>query len=183
MPPSAVKTVNDVIYWQYAKLISNSAKFGKANYGFVMSKFKELQSGKISWSTTTREWLREHENPNECIYCGSKENLTTEHILPKSRGGPDIPDNVIKACRKCNLEKGSKRMYEWKGLENINEHSRIAEGKYLKLLYKLHKKRNTLNISDTAILCPKCDMSKLCKKADKTGKLTVYCLEGCFLKQ
>jgi len=183
MPPSAVKTIRDELYWQYAKIISESAKFGKKNFGFIMSKFKELQSGKIKWSTTIREYVKEHESPDECIYCGSKDNLTVEHILPRSRGGPDIPDNAVMVCQKCNSSKGDKRLYEWKGLKYKDEHHRIAEGKYLKLLYKLHEQRVTLDIDDVKLLCPKCDMGNLCKKEGKIGKLTVYCLEGCFLKK
>ena len=114
-PPKIVKTIKDEIFWQYAKLISKSAGFGINGRGFQMKKFIELRDGKIKWSTTIREWVREHEKPNECIYCGSKENLSIEHILPRCCKGPDIPDNAVKICRKCNSTKGGKRLYEWFG--------------------------------------------------------------------
>ncbi|KXA97077.1 hypothetical protein AKJ39_03730 [candidate division MSBL1 archaeon SCGC-AAA259J03] len=55
MPPSAVKTVEDLIFWQYAKIISKSAGMGKKNYGFIMDRFKKLQSGEIEWSTSMRK--------------------------------------------------------------------------------------------------------------------------------
>ena len=87
MPPSAVKTIRDLIYWQYAKIISESAGYGKRQYGFVMNRFKSLQSGKISWSTSIREYIKEREKTDVCIYCGSKSDLTLDHILPRSRGG------------------------------------------------------------------------------------------------
>jgi len=157
-------------------------KFDKTNYGFVMSKFKDLQSGKIHWSTSIREYVEERENQGRCIYCGSKDRLTVDHILPKSRGGPDSPDNAVWVCQKCNRSKGSKRLYEWKGLENKDEYHRIAEGKYLKILYRLHQERGTLNISEVKQLCIDCDMQDLCERDDVVGKLTVYCLEGCFKK-
>lgn len=178
-----VKTIKDEIYWQYAKIISQSAKFGKKNYRFITSKFQGLRSGKTKWSTSIREWVKEHEKPNECIYCGSKEDLTVEHILPQCCGGPDIADNAIKVCKKCNSSKGGKRLYEWIGLAHKDEVPRIAEGKYLKLLYSLHEKAGTLNTDKNELkqkLCPKCDMGDLCKKEGKEGKLTVYCLEGVF---
>ncbi len=183
MPPPIVKTIEDEIFWQYAKIISQSAKFGKKNYGFIMSKFMELRSGKISWSTSIREWLKEYEKPNECIYCGMKEHLTVEHILPKSCGGPDTPDNAIKVCKGCNSSKGGKRLYEWSGLDHKDEIPRIAEGKYLKLLHKLHEDAGTLNISKeelTARLCPKCNERRICEREGTVGRLTVFCLEGCF---
>jgi hypothetical protein len=182
MPPKAVKSVKDIIYYQYAKIISGSAGFGKTNYGFIMSTWKKLKSGDMQWSTTVREWLREHENQNICIYCGSEKELTTEHILPRSRGGEDIPDNVVRVCKSCNSAKGSKRLYEWKGLDNKDKHHRIAEGKYLKYLFNLHVRKGTLELDKVTDLCKDCDMHKLCERDNSVKKLSVYCLEGCFVK-
>lgn len=184
MPPPAVKTVRDQIFWQYAKLISKSAGFGINNRAFQMSRFIALRDGKITWSSTIREWLREHEKPDECIYCGSKSDLTVEHVLPRSCGGPDITDNVIRACKKCNSSKGGKRLYEWIGLKNKDDVPRIAEGKYLKLLYGLHEGMGTLGIDKNELkmeLCPRCDLGSRCVDEGHDGKLTVYCLEGMFI--
>lgn len=183
MPPAAIRTIKDEIFYQYSKIISESAGFGKNNYGFIMSNFKELKNGNKVWSTAIREWIKEHEKPNECIYCGSKDKLTTEHILPRCRNGPDIADNAIKVCEKCNSSKGDKRLYEWIGYKNKDKIPRIAEGKYLKLLYKLHEEKGTLNTDNVKLLCPKCDMGKNCKKEGHEGKLTVFCLEGTFTKK
>ena len=185
MPPSAVKTIRDQIYWQYAKLISKSAGLGINARAFQMERFKKLQSGEIKWSSTIREWLKEHEKPDECVYCGAKENLTTEHILPRVCGGPDIPDNAIRICKTCNSSKGGKRLYEWFGLANKDKIPRIAEGKYLKLLYDLHEARGTLDVNKKELesaLCPNCNMKKNCLREGKEGKMSVYCLEGIFHK-
>jgi len=148
-----------------------------------MSRFTQLRDGKIIWSSTIREWLREYEKPDECIYCGTKGLLTTEHILPRSCGGPDIPDNAIRVCQSCNSGKGGRWLYEWKGLRAKDEIPRIAEGKYLKLLYALHDKRGTLNVDKKELgrmMCPACDLNPRCVEADTVEKLTVYCLEGVF---
>lgn len=180
MPPKAIKSVRDIIYYQYAKIISNASGFGKENYGMIMSNWKKLKNGEMHWSTTVREWVREHENPDVCIYCGAVGKLTTEHILPRKHGGEDIPDNVVRVCGSCNSSKGGKRLYEWKGLENKDKHHRIAEGKYLKYLYSLHEKRGTLDVESVIDLCKNCDMAKLCEQEDTVEKLSVYCIEGCF---
>ena len=45
---------------------------------------------------------------NKCQYCGSKESLTLDHIIPKSRGGGDSWDNLITCCATCNVKKGNK---------------------------------------------------------------------------
>ena len=60
MPPAVVKSVRDLIYWQYAKIIADSAGIGKRDYGFVMNKFKQLREGSISWNEI-REYIKEHE--------------------------------------------------------------------------------------------------------------------------
>lgn len=47
-----------------------------------------------------------------CAYCGAKENLTIDHILPSSRGGQDTWENLVTACGKCNTLKGNKTPQE-----------------------------------------------------------------------
>ncbi|MCP8320958.1 MAG: HNH endonuclease, partial [archaeon] len=174
MPPSAVKTIRDIIYWQYAKLMAKSSGHEK-DYGFIMSLFKKLQTGKIGWSGSIREYVRDLERDKVCIYCGKKENLSVDHLIPRSRGGPDIGDNAILACKSCNASKGDKGIFEWYGLDRRNEIPRIVEGRYLKLLYTLHEKNNTLDKGTGAIaeLCEICRLGRLCKET----KFTVYCLE------
>jgi len=170
-----VRTVRDLIFWQYAKIIAESAGFGKQQYGFVMDRFRKLVSGEINWSTSIREYVKERERRDICIYCGRTGELTVEHILPLSRGGSDTPDNVVFVCKTCNCSKGNQRLYEWFGLKNRNKIPRIAEGKYLKLLYSIHESNGILNVSDVSTLCPKCDLEPKCPEKQK---LTVYCLEG-----
>ncbi len=43
-----------------------------------------------------------------CQYCGSKGELTFDHVLPRSRGGITSWENVVAACSPCNLRKGNK---------------------------------------------------------------------------
>ncbi len=179
MPPRAVKTIQDLICWQYAKIISASAGFGKRQFGFVMDRFTKLSSGEINWSNSIREYVKEREQPDVCIYCGQEKDLTLEHILPRARGGPDTTDNAVFVCKSCNSSKGDKRLYEWFGLKNRYKLPRIAEGKYLKLLHSLHQQNGTLNVSDVSALCPRCDLQSKCPEKQK---LTVYCLEGIFTK-
>ncbi len=179
MPPSAVKTVKDLILWQYAKLIARSAGFDK-NYRFIMNRFKQLQNGKINWSGSIREYIKERERSGECIYCGSRDDLSVDHLIPRNRGGPDIGDNAITACKSCNSSKGDRGVYEWYGLDRRNEVPRLVEGKYLKLLYQLHEEKRTLDTSvgELKRLCEICTVGYLCEET----MLTVYCLESVLLK-
>ena len=43
-----------------------------------------------------------------CQYCGSSNELTFDHLLPRSKGGETNWDNVVTACSECNVKKGGK---------------------------------------------------------------------------
>lgn len=43
-----------------------------------------------------------------CQYCGRGEDLTFDHLLPRSRGGRTTWENILTACASCNLAKGGK---------------------------------------------------------------------------
>ena len=42
-----------------------------------------------------------------CQYCGSRDDLTFDHLIPRSRGGHTTWINVVAACSPCNLRKGN----------------------------------------------------------------------------
>jgi CRISPR-associated endonuclease Csn1 len=54
-----------------------------------------------------------------CLYCGQPlkptelENYPTEHIVPRSQGGPDAMVNYVVAHVKCNDDKGEHTPFEW----------------------------------------------------------------------
>lgn len=43
-----------------------------------------------------------------CVYCGSEEDLTFDHVVPRSKGGRTSWTNIVAACSPCNLRKGGK---------------------------------------------------------------------------
>ena len=43
-----------------------------------------------------------------CQYCGAREELTFDHVLPRSRGGTTTWENVVAACSPCNLRKADR---------------------------------------------------------------------------
>lgn len=59
-----------------------------------------------------RESIKEKWN-YQCAYCGSDENLTLDHITPRSKGGSDRLTNVLCACQKCNKSKAHQTWYDW----------------------------------------------------------------------
>ena len=43
---------------------------------------------------------------HRCQYCGApRSDLTLDHVLPRSRGGPTSWENVVACCRACNARK------------------------------------------------------------------------------
>jgi 5-methylcytosine-specific restriction endonuclease McrA len=48
-----------------------------------------------------------------CVYCGSSSGrLTLDHVVPRSKGGESIWENVVTACAPCNLRKGDRSLEE-----------------------------------------------------------------------
>ena len=68
-----------------------------------------------SSSEAKRKWRQSIKDKwnNKCAYCGNDENLTLDHITPRSKGGSDRVTNVICACKKCNHSKGQTSWYDW----------------------------------------------------------------------
>ncbi len=46
---------------------------------------------------------------HSCQYCRYKgEQLTLDHVIPRSRGGGDTWENLVTACVRCNVKKGNR---------------------------------------------------------------------------
>ena len=44
-----------------------------------------------------------------CQYCGlERGNLTVDHVIPRSRGGPSTWENIVTCCAPCNRRKGDR---------------------------------------------------------------------------
>ena len=54
-----------------------------------------------------------------CQYCGSKRDLTFDHLVPRSHGGETTWDNIVTACSSCNVKKGGK-LLKHSGMKPLN---------------------------------------------------------------
>src|SRR3954465_16057446 len=43
-----------------------------------------------------------------CQYCGSRSNLTVDHVIPRSKGGSSSWENIVASCAPCNRRKGDR---------------------------------------------------------------------------
>lgn len=50
---------------------------------------------------------------NLCAYCGEQKPLTIDHVVPLSRGGPHLAENIVPACKSCNSRKNTKTGSEY----------------------------------------------------------------------
>ena len=48
---------------------------------------------------------------HRCQYCGARAD-SIDHIIPRSRGGEHIWENVVAACRRCNAEKRDEMLHQ-----------------------------------------------------------------------
>jgi len=154
-PPKYVDTVRRLIYWQYAQLISKAAGF-EGNYGFVVSRYKKLESGQMTWSSSVRDYEMALDKGKVCVYCEATIGLSTDHIVPISRAGADpriavlldSSDNCVCACKKCNSSKGDRDVFEWYGPERLDDIPKLVLSKFLKLSYRVHETQGTLDLKD-----------------------------------
>jgi 5-methylcytosine-specific restriction endonuclease McrA len=47
-----------------------------------------------------------------CQYCGSRSNLTVDHVVPRSKGGESSWENIVASCAPCNRRKGDRTPHQ-----------------------------------------------------------------------
>jgi 5-methylcytosine-specific restriction endonuclease McrA len=75
-----------------------------------------------------------YKSGNLCWFCGGPFDISkrrsrydtdpdlrpsVEHLLPRSRGGTDVPENLVVAHRSCNNEKGMLTLAEYRRAKNV----------------------------------------------------------------
>jgi hypothetical protein len=157
---------------------------GKKRWAFVMDRFEKLRDETIFWNSI-RESVKEKETPDRC-FCDGREQLSLEHLFPRTHGGPDEEKNMAWVCRSCNSSKGGRRPYEYWTLRGGMEAAkydmpRLVEGKYLKFLFETLSTAGSVDWSFDQVetqVCPSCDLSPLCRKVGSFHNLSPLCLDG-----
>ena len=71
-------------------------------------RYRARRRGNISESYDFKAICEHYDN--RCVKCGEKKPLTVDHILPISKGGPDIASNIQPLCLSCNSSKGARHI-------------------------------------------------------------------------
>lgn len=154
-------TVRGLILWEYAKLVADAAiekregiaaakRAGAAYWGGVTKTFRRLYVGELVPSEIVRENQLLVEGGQVCAYCGATGRLEWEHIVPRSRNGPESIDNMVLSCGPCNRAKADRNPVEWFGDRDMDRKHipRLVMGKLLKLLLREHARLGTLDASE-----------------------------------
>lgn len=114
------------------KKVAAAVRWGQENRERRAVIAMNYKANRRGWETTNpgsigidpSDWvalLRRHNR--RCAYCGGDDGgIHMDHVIPLSRGGRHAIANVLPACRKCNLSKGSKLLMEWK--QGVMRHDR-----------------------------------------------------------
>ena len=93
-------------------------------YVFNLQTTSSAEAKRLWRSKIKEEW------GYECAYCGSQDNLTIDHIVPKAKGGPDFTKNLLCACHDCNQDKAYSPMEDWylsQEFFNVDRYEKIKE--------------------------------------------------------
>lgn len=79
---------------------------------------------------------------HKCVYCGSKENLTIDHVTPKSKGGRNTWENMVTSCGSCNVKKGDSHVDVFLKQNGLTMSHQPFRPTYLYFVEKINKVNN-----------------------------------------
>jgi len=132
--------LSEYLYWSYANLaMAHSAvtnkgeKYIQINYIIRARLFKGLKQNTMNIGSIIDDERLKMKLPQICSYCGSSDNLSVDHLIPKFKGGKETGDNFVWACRKCNSSKNKTDLMEWHN-KNGTFPSLLLLRRYLKVV-------------------------------------------------
>jgi hypothetical protein len=113
-------TLGEHLYWSYANLgmahaaVEQGAEKYRPLHFMIRSRlYKGLCTGKMNVASLVEDERLKMILPQACCYCGSRELLSIDHLIPTKRGGEHSGENLVWACRTCNSAKGARDVLEW----------------------------------------------------------------------
>ncbi len=82
-------------------------------------------------------WRRDR---RRCQYCGCEptgDDITVDHVLPRSKGGESTFENCVLSCTACNLKKGN-RLLAQSGMK-LQRRKHLSTGEWTTVFYDIPK--------------------------------------------
>ena len=96
-----------------ARSPARAARYARRRRRRIAQKVHDLNAAQ--WSALKRAW-------GGCAYCGAAGTpLQKDCVLPISRGGRYVLDNVVPSCRSCNTSKCNAEVTSWMRRKKLDE--------------------------------------------------------------
>lgn len=143
-------TVGELLYWSYANLAmahaavsAKASKYGRTHYIIRARLYAGLKNQTMSIGPLIDDERLKMILPQACCYCGSRDQLSIDHLIPTKRGGENSGENIVWACRSCNSSKWACDALEWLATKNEFPPLLLLR-RYLKLAVEISRERNLL---------------------------------------
>ena len=118
--PDDKDTLREHFAWTYgnlsmahAALDARASRYGSLHY-MIRGRFRKgYLTGTMKMRPLTDDERTKMDHGSSCCYCGARDRLTLDHVLPKLTGGVDAAENISYACKGCNSSKGPRDMVLW----------------------------------------------------------------------
>ena len=148
-----IVTVRDLLFWSYANLAmahsaitSNAEKYSRIHFMVRSRLYNGLRKDSMQIGPLADDERLKMILPQSCCYCGSKESLAADHLIPRKKGGGHTGDNLVWACRTCNSSKCATDALEWlAGRQQFPP--LLLLRRYLKLAIELSREKGIMDLT------------------------------------
>ncbi len=148
----AINTVGELLHWSYANLAmahaavsAKSEKYGRRHFMIRARLYAGLNKHTMSIGPLADDERLKMVLPQSCCYCGGREFLSVDHLIPTKRGGANCGENLVWACRRCNSSKCARDALEWMAERNQFPPVLLLR-RYLKLAIEMSRERKLMDV-------------------------------------
>lgn len=178
-----ITTLGELLHWSYANVaMAHSAitakveKYGRTQFMIRSRLYKGLNDQTMSIGPLADDERLKMVLPQACCYCGSRDYLSVDHLIPTKRGGANTGDNLVWACRSCNSSKCARDALEW--LVERNQFPPILLlRRYLKLAIEMSQERNLMDAAIAAGLEVPFSLSAIPRACPQPSQLRLWVVE------
>lgn len=146
-------TVGELLHCSYANLAmahaainANVDSYGRIQFMIRAKLYKGLNAGTMKIGPLADDERLKMILPQACCYCAGRDSLSVDHLIPTKKGGKNVGDNLVWACRSCNSSKCATDALVWLAQRQTFPPLLLLR-RYLKLAIELCRERELMNVS------------------------------------